>query len=155
MIKEQRKQMMHNAIAHHLLTDAQPHPEQGSPCSSAAWISPWRMVGLHFHPRGSWFQVYWMPLQAKANWGLHSAAKGIEKNTGDVRLWHTTWLHLTPVHTVALACLAHQHSAVAWLHSGHNNPLSTSTLHWTSAMAIWDYRRASESGSWLLGSPVD
>lgn len=30
-----------------------------------------------FTPLG---QVYWMPLQVKANCDLHSAAKGIEKN---------------------------------------------------------------------------
>jgi len=34
-----------------------------------------------FPPWGSWFQVYWTPLQVRANCGLYSAAKGIEKNT--------------------------------------------------------------------------
>jgi len=38
------------------------------------------MVGLCFHPWGSLFLVYWMLLQVKANCGLHSAAKGMEKN---------------------------------------------------------------------------
>ncbi|GAB0207922.1 mitochondrial enolase superfamily member 1 [Grus japonensis] len=41
------------------------------------------MVGLCFYPWGSQFQVYWTPLQVKANCGLHSAAKGNEKNTLD------------------------------------------------------------------------
>ncbi|GAB0204952.1 hypothetical protein GRJ2_002960800 [Grus japonensis] len=35
--------------------------------------------GAYFHPWGSRFQGYWTPLQVKANCGLHSAAKGIEK----------------------------------------------------------------------------
>jgi len=39
------------------------------------------MAGLCFHPWGNQFQVYWIPLQLKANCGLHSAAKGKEKNT--------------------------------------------------------------------------
>jgi len=51
-----------------------------SPFCSAVWISPWQMVGLCFHSWGSWLQVYWTPLQVKANCGLHSAAKGMEKN---------------------------------------------------------------------------
>lgn len=38
-----------------------------SPFSSAAWISPWQMVGLCFHPWGRRFQVYCTPLQVKAN----------------------------------------------------------------------------------------
>ncbi|GAB0182870.1 cAMP-dependent protein kinase inhibitor alpha [Grus japonensis] len=47
--------------------------------SSAVWISPWQMVGLSFYHWGSRFQVYQMPLQVKANCGLHSATKRTEK----------------------------------------------------------------------------
>lgn len=146
---------MHNAIAHHLLTDAQPHPEQGSPCSSAAWISPWQMAGLHFHPRGSNCRRTGCPSKQKQTGACTLLSKRLRKTHWWYQLWHTTWLRLTPVHTVVLACLAHQYSVVAWCHSGHDNPPSASTLHWTSAMAIWDYWRVSESGLWLLGSPVD
>jgi len=42
-------------------------------------MSPWQMVGLCFHPWGNRFQLYWIPLQVKANCGLYSTAKGIEK----------------------------------------------------------------------------
>jgi len=51
-----------------------------SPFSHAVWISPWQMVGLCFHPWDSQLQVYWTPLQGKAKCGLHSSAKGMEKN---------------------------------------------------------------------------
>ncbi|GAB0175750.1 hypothetical protein GRJ2_000040200 [Grus japonensis] len=51
-----------------------------SPRSSAVRISPWQMVGLCFHPWGSQFQAYWTSLRVKANYALHSATKGIEKN---------------------------------------------------------------------------
>lgn len=44
------------------------------------WVSPWQMVELHFYHWGSGFQVYCMPLQVKADYSLHSAVKGIEKN---------------------------------------------------------------------------
>ena len=36
--------------------------------------------GTVFPPWGSGFEVGWMPFQVKANCGLHSAAKGMEKN---------------------------------------------------------------------------
>lgn len=50
-------------------------------CSSAVGINPWQIFGLYFHPGGRRFQVYWAPLQVKANRGLHSAARRMEKKT--------------------------------------------------------------------------
>jgi len=50
-----------------------------------------------------------MPLQVKANCGLHSAAKGTEKNA----LAISVVAQALAAHIEVLACLARQHSAAA------------------------------------------
>jgi len=100
-----------------------------SHCSSAPWISPWQMAGLCFHPWGSQFQVYWMPLQVKANCGLHSAARGIEKNALAMPAvaYHLAAFDSSSYWSSSMSGTAVL-SSIVWLYSGHNSPLSASTL---------------------------
>lgn len=61
-----------------------------------------------FRPWGSRFRVCWMPLQVKANRGLHSSAV----RTESALAIPVAVFHLPPVCTAALTCPASQHSVV-------------------------------------------
>lgn len=54
----------------------------------------------------------------------------LRKTHKPCRLCHTTRLPSTPIHVGVLAGLAQQLLAVAWLHSGCNNPLSAFPFNW-------------------------
>lgn len=98
--------------------------------SSAVWISPRQTVGLCFHPRAVDCKCTRYPTGKSKL--LHSAAKGMEKNTLCNINDGITLLPWSPVHTEAPAQRAQQRSGVVWLPSDQNNqsPLSTGLTHW-------------------------
>lgn len=114
-----------------------------------------QMVVLCFHPWSSRFHVHQTPLQVKSNCGLHSAARGIEKNA--------LVMSNVAYHFAALdsrSCWSSSMSGTVAFSSGVTSfrpPYSAINLHspLDFALAIWDYWSVSESCWLTFSSPVD
>ena len=96
------------------------------------------MIGLYFHSGSSQFHVYWTSLQMKANCGLHSADKGIYKNSLTISLVVYHLAPLTPVHIGVLADMAAPSGYMTYqsiiVHC--QSPLSIGLLHWPSGTLL-------------------